>query len=322
VEHSLQTLWPNLQRAETLMIFAAVGHHRAMFQAYLDQVNLEESTRSLLIRLACGFDPDRLCAADYFSRYPFSSLSAIQAGLDHLAGQELVVAKGSGHYALTGYGKDTVHGWFRAVETMIEALDLGGFTPQDAARLLDYDRRILDGIRAAVRPHGHPIFRHRLRGLHPSYEPPALWHHWQYVCTMLAASEDEEEYVRDQRRLAPLVWFARRQIWFVHRRPWRARVRTVEDLARRATGYSPLDRAEEACAQAVRALEAQGWVEATDGELRLTAEGLAITDRDEDEIDRYFLSCWPGLSGDEVEELGDLVKRLNDRWEELIAQVQ
>jgi hypothetical protein len=86
------------------------------------------------------------------------------------------------------------------------------------------------------------LFHHRLRGLHPAYDPPQLWHHWQRVWAMLAAREDEREYVRQQRNLPPLVWFIRRQIWFVHRRPWLVRGKpTLENLARAIHAALDLD---------------------------------------------------------------------------------
>jgi hypothetical protein len=195
---------------------------------------------------------------------------------------------------------------------------LGDVPPADIKRLLDYDRRILEAIEAASRPHGHPIFHHRLHGLHPAYVPPQLWHHWQRVWTMLAASEDEQEYVRQQRGLPPLVWFVRRQLWFVHRRPWLVRAKpNLENLVRRATGYSPIDRAEEACAQAVAELAARDWLKTVDGEFRLTQAGLAACDQDEDEIDRSFLSCWPPFSAGQLKELLRIATRLNNYLEGL-----
>jgi hypothetical protein len=137
---------------------------------------------------------------------------------------------------------------------------------------------------------------------------------------MLAASEDEEEFVRKCRGMEPLVWFARRQIWFAHRRPWRARVKTLEDLVLRATGYSPIDRAETQCRQAVSDLEDRGWIQTADGEYRLTPEGLAICDEDEREIDQGFLSCWPDFSKEETDELSDITARMNRRLDELGRQ--
>jgi hypothetical protein len=205
---------------------------------------------------------------------------------------------------------------------MIQSLDLGDVTATDVQRLLAYDRRILEALQAASPPQGNQIFGHRLRGMHPSYEPPALWHHWQLAWTMAAASEDAEEYVRKLRGLAPLVWFVRRQIWFAHRRPWRARALTLEALVRRATGYSPLDQAENACAQAIQELQERAWLQALDEEYRLTEQGLAVCDQDEREVDEHFLSGWPAFSDDEVQELLDITTRLNERCSELIRQAK
>lgn len=309
--------WTSVQRAETLLIQAAVSQNPVLRTQLFDGFDLDETARQLLARMACGFDPQNITARDYLVRYPFSSVEAIQAGLDHLVECGVAVAKGEGTYTVTELGERAVRRWMEKVSFMIQSLDLGGVLPAAIQRLLDYDRRIVEAIQAASRPHGHPIFGHRLRGLHPAYEPPQLWHHWQWVWTMLAASEDEEEYVRQLQGMEPLVWFARRQIWFNHRRPWRARVKTLEDLVRRATGYSPVERAETLCRQAICTLEDRGWVDTMDGEYRLTPEGLAICDEDEREIDGHLLSCWPDLSEDEVQDLLDITTRLNNRCKEL-----
>jgi hypothetical protein len=309
--------WTTIQRAETLLIRAAVHQNPILRTQLFDGFDLDGTARQLLARMACGFDPQNLTAGDYLVRYPFSSVETLQAGLDHLVDCGVVVAHGEGRYAVTELGERAVRRWMEKVSFMIQSLDLGDIPSAAVQRLLDYDRRIVEAIQAASRPHGHPIFTHRLRGLHPAYDPPELWHHWQLVWTMLAASEDEEEYVRQRRGMEPMVWFARRQIWFNHRRPWRARVKTLDDLVRRATGYSPVDGAETVCRQAIRNLEDCGWVEAMDGEYRLTPEGLARCDDDEREIDGYLVSCWPDLGEDEVQDLLEITTRLSNRCEEL-----
>jgi hypothetical protein len=317
---ALKDVWPSIQKAETLLVQAGARQNPSMVRKYFEEFDLDEKAQSLLVRMACGFNPEKLCAADYFIRYPFSSVEAIQAGLGHLVECKLAVAKGDGYYALTELGERIVRGGLHTVETMIESLDLGEITSAHVERLLNYDRRILDSIQAASRPHGKPIFTHRMQGLHPPYEPPALWHHWQYIWSMLAASEDEEEYVRKLRGMDPIVWFARRQIWFAHRRIWRARVKTLDHLIRRATGYSPVDQAETVCARAIQDLEQRGWVEVVDGAYRLTEEGLAICDEDERKVDEFFLSLWPDLRDDEIDELLDIATRFNNHLEGLLRQ--
>jgi hypothetical protein len=312
--------WTSFQRTETLLIKAAAQQNPAMRASLFEGSDLDVSARQLFVRMACGFDPGHLSAADYLQRYPFSSIEAIQAGLGHLAEYNVVSANGDGAYAVTGLGEQVVRRWMERVAIMIQSLDLGDVPPADVQRLLNCDLQILESIRAASRPHDRPIFNHRLNGLHPAYDPPALWHHWQLVWTMLAASEDEEEYIRKCRGMEPMVWFARRQIWFAHRRPWRARVKTVDDLVLRATGYSPMDQAETVCGQAIGGLEERGWVQIVDGEFRLTPEGLAICDEDEREIDEGFLSCWPDFSQEEINELSGITARMNRRLEELSGQ--
>lgn len=315
---SLLDTWTSVQRAETLLVRTAVQRNPALMSQLFTGVELDRAAQALLTRMASGFDPQNLRAGDYLVRYPFSSVETIESGLEHLVDCGVAVARGEGRYALSALGEQVVHHWLDTVSTMIQSLDLGDVPPAAIQSLLDYDRHILEAIQAASRPHGHPIFRHRLRGLHPAYDPPQRWHHWQRVWTMLAASEDEQEYVRQQRNLSPLVWFIRRQTWFVHRRPWLVRAKpTLENLVRRATGYSPIDHAEEACARAAAELEAHNWLETVAGEFRLTQAGLAACDQDESEIDANFLSCWPAFSGYERKELLDISTRLNSHLEAL-----
>jgi hypothetical protein len=315
----LEDIWTHIQKTETLLIQAGARQNPSAMREYFQAFELDEKARALLVRMACGFNPKRLCAADYFVRYPFSSVEAIGAALEHLAGYKLVTAQGEGRYALTALGERIVRGWMRVVASRVEALDLGDITSADVERLLAYDRRILESIRAAPRPHGQPIFTLRMQGLHPSYEPPALWHHWSYIWSMLAASEDEEEHVRKLRGMDPMVWFVRRQIWFIHRRPWRARGTTLEHLVRRATGYSPVNQAEAACARAVQELESRGWVQVVDGAYRLTETGLSTCDEDERQVEAHLVSTWPNFEDGERVELFALATRFNDHLEDLIS---
>lgn len=318
---NLVDTWTSVQRAETLLFRAAAHQNLPQFRNLFDGFDIDGDARGLLIRMGCGFNPQHLAPEDYLIRYPFSSVEAIRAGLDRVVESDHALKKGDGNYALNERGENAIRTWMQRVSVLMQAVDLGDIPQIDVQKLLAYDRRILDAMQTASRPHGNPIFTHRLRGLHPSYDPPQLWHHWQLVWTMLATSEDEQEYVRQQRGLSPLVWFVRRQTWFVHRRPWLVRAKlTLENLARRATGYSPMDRAEEACAQAVAELETRNWLKTVDEEFRLTKTGLAACDKDEGEVDTNFLSCWPAFSADELKELLDITTRLNDRFSELSHQ--
>ena len=316
----LRQTWTALQRAETLLFQAAAVRNKASFSNLFEGVELEEPGRGLLIRMACGLDTQRLTPQDYLNRYPFSSAAVIQDEMNTLASGGYLSANGDRHYQLTHRGQSMVRQWMGRVGTLMQSLALEDFSKRDVRALLAYDRRIIAGIEASFRPHGSPIFRHRLRGLHPCYDPPALWHHWQYVWTLLAASEDEEEFVRWQRGIPPLVWFARRQLWFRVRRPWRMRVFSVEDLAGRAAGYSPLLEAETACRSAVNELIERGWAIDENGRLSLTARGLAACDADETIIETYFLRTWPPFENEEVDKLNGLVECLTAALESLLSQ--
>ncbi len=262
--------WTELQRAETLLFHAAAVRHPAAMRALFDGFEVEGPARNLLIRAGSGFPANALRAADYLARYPFSSIGAIRTVLDQLVDLGLASSRDSSDYALTERGVRLVETWMNRVGAVMTDLDLGDVTSSDVNELLAFDRQIVESLQASDRVPGSPLLSNRLRGVRPDYAVPALWHHWQRVWTILAASEDEEEHVRRHCDIDPMVWFVRRQLWFVHRRPWRARARTLEELVARATGYAPLDNAEEACAAALSCLTERGEVEASDTGSRLT----------------------------------------------------
>jgi len=319
MNQKLKDAWTSTQQAESLLFRAAAYSNLDRFRKLFDGFEIEGEARGYLIRMGCGLDYQNLVPGNYLRRYPFSSVEAIRKSLDQIVACAYAVKKDDGSYALNARGEQAVRTWMERVSELMQAVDLGDIPPDDVQKLLAYDHRILAALRGSSRPHGYPIFNQRRLGLHPSYDPPQLWHHWQLVWTMIAAREDEEEYTRQQRDLPPLVWFIRRQIWFHHRKPWLVRSKsTPENLAQRATGYSPLDHAEEACNQAVEDLEARGWLEPFDGEFRLTEAGLAACDKDENEIIGNFVSCWPDFSEHELGELLDITARLNDRFTILI----
>jgi hypothetical protein len=222
----LRDTWMAVQRAETLLFRAAALPKMEQYRKILAEMDLESASLSLLLRSVNGFDPDNLSPQDYLSRYPFSSLEAIRAGFELLVESGHMISNEIGNDAATEIAKQSVHRWQQGVSELMQAVDLGDIPPSDVKKLLQYDRRIINALKAASRPHGNPILGHRLRGMHPSYDPPRLWHHWMHVWTMLAASEDEQEHVRQLRGLDPLVWFVRRQIWFINRRPWRCAKRS------------------------------------------------------------------------------------------------
>ncbi|MFX1474971.1 MAG: hypothetical protein ACFFCO_05825 [Promethearchaeota archaeon] len=316
----MRETWIQLQRAETLLFGAAVMPQMNRYRKILAGFKLEANLAGWLIRLVNGFNPNHITAQDYLQRYPFSSLDAIRDILNQLTDRGHLQSKSKGVYMATTLGRTKIRDWHEKIGELMQEADLGDITPGQVHTLLKYDRRIIESIKTATRPHGYTIFNHRLQGLHPSYDPPRLWHHWQLVWTLLAASEDEEEYVRKARNIPPLEWFLRRQLWFIDRRPWRARARTLKALVQRATGYSPIRDAKNACTKAINNLKDKEWVQETDGGFRLTKDGLAVCDKDECLIDGHLLSSWPDFSNEELLELSRILTLLNQRFETIITK--
>lgn len=303
--------WTELQRAETLLIHASLARFPERRQTLFNGFDVDGFSRALLIRAGCGFPPDSLRPAVYLVKYPFSDIDTIRAEFEELARLELVIRQGGDGFALTEQGLLILRTYIARVGEIVSDLDLEDFTAEDVAELMAFDRQIVASLESSDRPHGSPILSNRLRGVRPDYARPALWHHWQRVLTILAASEDEEEHVRMQRRIDPMVWFVRRQLWFADRRPWRARALTLDGLVARATGYAPVVDAEGACTEALAWLTERDQVVEVDGELRLTASGLAACDEDESKIDRNLLSRWPDWEASDAARLQELLTRVN-----------
>ena len=139
---------------------------------------------------------------------------------------------------------------------------------------------------------------------------------------MIAAREDEDEFVRQIRQVDPLVWYVRRQIWFADRKPWLARALTFEQLLDRAVGYSPIENAEEALTNAIHILKEKDWLRDEGDQFRLTNDGLAAQDDDEAEIIANFLARWPAFTQTEVKELHAIALQLNEHLAELRSQIQ
>jgi hypothetical protein len=315
-QQRLETIWPALQRAETLLVQAAVAQNRDVFHGINAAVDLPRDQLQLLIRAACGFDAQAICPHDYYTRYPFSDPALIQAGLTELVESGYLSLNGM-TYALRSSGRAVVEHWMHSLGDLIDDLDLGSIRDVEINWLLDLDARLISALEQSHRPHGHPIFFCRMEGLHPDYAAPRRWHHWQWVSSLIAAEEDELEYVRQMRGIPALVWFLRRQLWLVDRRPWLVRSRSRADLTRRVVGYAPLSDPVDAIREAIDYLDDQGWLAHVNDGLRLSEAGLAAHDLDESQALHGFLSSWPLIDQADLDLLEIILERLTDRLQGL-----
>lgn len=321
-------VWEELQRAETLLVRNGARRYGELARRHAARYRIPSRYGSLLLRVGSGMDPAGFTAEQYRQRYPFSTVVEIRETFDALAAEGLFVPDGEG-YRLSGRAVDAVRAWIGDAGEMIRLAQPGTIAEEEVRRLLRFDRQILAAMRSAGRPHDKVIFHLRCRGLQPegSHGPGrpggpdrpdgpvrpdgALWYHWQHVWTMIALHEDEEEHVRRHGGLDALAWFVRRQLWFLDRRPWLARAATAEELAARATQYSPVGSAPERVRAALRELARYGWLVDEDGRHRLSPAGLAAADRDEGQIDEGFLAAWPEFDEAAWRELDQLVGRIN-----------
>ncbi|UCF09344.1 MAG: hypothetical protein JSW65_04585 [Candidatus Bipolaricaulota bacterium] len=317
MDERLRQAWVSVQKAETKLVLTGVKLHPQEPIPPEARLDIDPSVRQVFARAASCFDPKEIRARDYLVRFPFSTVRAVERQLDALVTAGALTGLRKGKYALTAQGERTMRALTERVGASIDRLDLGVITEDQVGRLLAYDRRILEALTESVQGSPSPIFEHRLRGLQPDYDPPKRWHHWQLAWTMIAAHEDAEQQVREDRGIGPLAWFARHELWFTARRPHRGRMQSCADLAKVAERYAPLANPEEDCRAALEELRKRGWIDGVGADCDLTDQGIEAADRDEDEVEERFLARWPCLPGGEVEELKGIADAINERCEEL-----
>jgi len=318
----LRGTWVAVQKAETMLVTTGVRLRPKDAPDLREGLEMDRALRPLFSRAVYGFNPQEIRAADYLTRYPFSSVDAIERQLRALVEAGVFTGPHGDAYAVTDKAEAHLKRHTERVGESIERLDLGDVGEGQIQKLLAYDHRILDGIRESVEHAPSPIFEHRLKGSHPDYDPPKRWHHWQLAWTMIASHEDAEQQIRVDRGIEPLVWFARHELWFTARRPHRARMQSCADLARAAERYAPLEDAERDCRTAIEAMRQRGWLEGEGDTCRLTEQELENADRDEAEIEEVFLARWPDFTAAETAEMREIASAVNRRCEELLAQEQ
>lgn len=316
-------VWNQLQRSETNMVQAAARTSPGALKENREKFEIDIESYGFLIRIASGLDSEHINAGDFLLRYPFSNNFLIEESLQKLVAVKLLELRPDSAYKTTFFGKQAVFSWMNSVGDMISRANCIEVTPQDVQKLLDFDHEIVDGMRKSRTQQNSPIFFNRLKGIQPHYQTEELWHHWQLVWSMIAAREDNEESLRQERGIKPLAWFIRRQLWFADRRPWLAGKGTVDAFVSKSTGYSPLSDPQDSCVQALQILWDQEWVEEIgESQYRLTPEGLAAADHDEAEIETRFIESWPKFSQSEFQELARLVKLFNTQYEDMIEKVR
>ena len=322
ISEELRETWVAVQKAETRLVETGVRLRPKDAPSLREGLEIAPDLRQVFARAVYGFDSRKIRAADYLIRYPFSSADAIEEQLRTLVEADVFTGPHGDAYAVTDEAEAHLRLHTERVGESIDRLDLGDIDEAEVQKLLVYDHRILRGIRETTKHDPSPIFEHRLKGLHPEYEPRKRWHHWQLAWTMIAAHEDAEQQVRIERGIEPLVWFARHELWFTARRPHRARMRSCVDLARVAERYAPLKDAERDCRIAIETMRQRGWLEGESDACRLTGQELACADRDEAEIEEIFLARWPDFTDAEMAEMREIASAINRRCEELLVQEQ
>lgn len=100
---------------------------------------------------------------------------------------------------------------------------------------------------------------------------------------------------------------------------WEGRARTAQELAEKLPfrAYTQED-----YAQSLAELVKLGWIEPTAEGYQITEKGRALRQEAEDATDRYHFAPWDGLSGEEQDQLYDLLQRLKDKLQAVVEAHQ
>jgi DNA-binding MarR family transcriptional regulator len=171
----------------------------------------------------------------------------------------------------------------------------------DLLRLAGLLDRVVEASLAAPEPPGKwclTIERH----YDPGTDAPVMHRLDQYLSDLLAYRDDAHLAAWQRHAISGQAWEAFSVIW---RSPAMTLDELSEKLARR--GYT-----EEDYEQALRQLEALGWIEEDKGGYWTTPEGDAVRDEVEALTGRYFYTPWVCLDESETAALRELLIRLRE----------
>lgn len=309
-------LWSQLQKAESGLMQAIRVRNPEIGRLILGDFDLTNYDLMLYFRLVSGFDTHHLTADNYLKRYPFSSTEAIEEKLADFTSLGYLTTRGEGIYQLEEAGKSFPHHYWAQISTETERLDLEHISPADLEMPFSVLQQILAAMRESEHPSGMFIFSQRMQGLHPNYDPPEIWHLWQYVWSMLAFQDDIRLWRSRQLEIAPLTWHF---FWELRRS-----AQTLENLHRRTLRYAPVPDLELASRAALADLHKRGWIEVGEDQegfvYELSNLGQRTASLNEEMIADEHIKVWPPLNSTNLERLQTFLEWLNHDLEEIISE--
>jgi DNA-binding MarR family transcriptional regulator len=251
------------------------------------------------LNVARGCHPEPFSLERYQTMAPYFARQRLAEILETVTQAELLERVGDGVYTLTDEGLQAVEEVFEAAHQALEAAE-----PLPSAEL-DQLNGFLWRIVKATLEAAEPREKWALVGSRwtdPGEGAPGALRMDQYLTDLLRYRDDAHIAAWKPYGVTGIAWEA---FTFV----WREQAQTAAALAERLPfrGYSADD-----YERALANLAQRGWIRQTADGFQVTEKGGALRREAEEATDRHCFVGLDALSGDELEQLADLLTRARD----------
>jgi DNA-binding MarR family transcriptional regulator len=296
-------LWPQVVAMGGAM-FQLV---RQRTQAVREELGLNRPFAILALFAASAHENGIATAAKLRQRAPYVHPDKMEGYLQNLVEtQQLRPGENgvTGAYYITEKGRETIQ--IHLDNFWGEAAQLQPIPEKDIERIAELLDRVVVAIMQLNEP-AKPTFE-AMQWLKVPEDATAL--------IRIDHAIDNLSAFRDDAHLA--TFRVSGHVWETLTDVWQGAANTADAIAERHPnrGYDTAD-----YAQALSELVNRGWLSETDGVYALTEAGQAVRDEAETLTDRYFYAAWGVLNLDEVQELRDLLPKLEAGLKELAEPV-
>jgi hypothetical protein len=269
------------------------------FTDYLEQNGLSEGFDIQFIQVASAFAPEPISPGYLIRRAPYTNPAWISEQVQATSDRGFLEPVGEGRYGLTPQGKEAAEGLFAFADRLYSGVPtLPDGELARAASLLD---RVVEAARDLPEPAEKRALEwgERLdRGTAAS------------LIMQLRRKLLDIFGFRDDAHIA--AWKPHEtsgQIWEAFTYVWRGDAGSVRELAEQLPYRNFPD---EAYASALRVLASRGWIVEQEDKYIATEAGQQLRQRVEDRTNAYFDAAWAVLDKAEMQELRDLLGRMEE----------
>ncbi len=251
------------------------------------------------LNVARGCHPQPLSQEGYQALFPYAARRRLGEILERVAQAELLERVGDGVYTLTDEGLQAVEGVFEAAHRALEAAE-----PLPSAELDQLNGLLWRVVKASLEA-AEPREKRALLGSRwtdPGEGAPGALRMDQFLTDLLRYRDDAHIAAWKPYGVPGIAWEAFTLVW-------RGQARTAAALAEQLPfrGYSAED-----YEVALADLAQRGWVVETADGFQVTEKGGTLRQEAEDATDRHCFVGFDALSGDQLEQLADLLTLARD----------